>query len=375
MRLWRPLHNWFAHGLPSIGGRLPVVGLGHYPSRCYRLSALEHQLDLDPGTEIWIKRDDETGGAFGISKMRKLEHYLGHALACGSERLATLGPLGSNHALATAVLGRMLGFKVDLYLWPEPITELVVRVLRAELAVGARLELVGRGRDDEAFAQTPPELEGPEAGSATTFMPPAGTDPIGAMGYVECGLELAQQVCSAELPRPDFVHVPGGTGGVGAGLSVGLSLAGAEMEGVRIVCVRAVGAGVLSTMRLCLLAAGLRRRLSDLASCEVGGAVGVDHFRLIDDQVGGGYGAPTVAGRRARRLFRTYADIELDLVYTAKAAAGLLDFVCSSEGQGRRHLFLHTYAQPQIDLLASYGGWQELPTPFAELVAHSGYEG
>lgn len=345
-----PPESELARRFPRLLTTLPFVALGTYPTPLERLAAVERAAALPPGTELSAKRDDLSGEPWGTSKVRKLEHYFGDALAAGARRVATVGPLGSNHALATAIYARALGLGARLELWPEEPSAKVRETLRVEAALGAELVLVGT-LDERALADEAPR--GP-AGD-TYFIPPAGTDAVGALGYVECGLEIAR----AALPAPDFVHVAGGTGGVAAGLAVGLAIAGAR---ARVVAVRAVAREVLSEARLRLLARRICERLEALAGAPVPPPP-PDAFLILHAHAGGGYARPTAEALQVATLFREAAGLELDPVYTAKAAAGALAFA-RAEGRGRRHLFLHTYGSRDLSHLAAEARPDKLPAPF-----------
>jgi len=346
--------------LPALAARLPLLRLGTYPTPIQRLASLERALDLPPGTELWVKRDDLSGEPWGTSKVRKLENYFAEARATGARRVATVGPFGSNHALATAIYAHALGIEALLQLWPEPMTPKVLETLRVEHALGARLQVLG-GVGEEALAAlaeaTPPDSE-------TIFIPPAGTDAVGATGYVECGLEIM-----AADAGFDFVHTAGGTGGVAAGLALGLSLA-ASGAGARVpvvVAVRAVAKEILSTARLLLLSKRIAERLRALGAGDDPALTtppGRERFRILDAFAGAGYGRPTDDGARAARLFQEREGLTLDPVYTAKAAAGFLDFARSLEGAGRRHVFLHTYGSRDLSAIAARARLEDLPAAF-----------
>jgi D-cysteine desulfhydrase len=331
---------------------MPFAPLGTWPTPLERLAAVERAAGLAAGTELWAKRDDLSGEPWGTSKVRKLEHYFGDALARGARRVATVGPLGSNHALATAIYARELGLAARLELWPEEPTAKVRETLRVEAARGAELVLVGT-LDERALADEAPR----GAPGETYFIPPAGTDAIGAMGYVECGLEIA----AGAYPAPDFVHAAGGTGGVAAGLAVGLALAGLP---ARVVAVRAVAREILSEARLRLLAQRIRERLAELAGAPLPGpAPGADAFLILHAHAGAGYGRPTDEGAEAASLLRERAGLELDPVYTAKAMAGTLAFA-RGEGRGKRHVFLHTYGSRDLSHIAADAPPERLPEAF-----------
>jgi len=383
---------------PRLREAMPFVALGTYPTPVERLAGIERALgmwegpqrpdrmDLSRGrgaeapptfrtTQFWVKRDDLSGEPWGMSKVRKLEHYFGEARAAGARRVLTFGPFGSNHTLATALYGRQLGFEVHLQLWPEPMTGRVRQTLLAEQALGAKLFLVGtldeRALVDLAEANVAQASslrlqQDSQAGSLrhdAYIIPPAGTDPVGAMGYVEAGLELGAQVARGELPAPDFVHVAGGTGGVAAGLMTGLRLAGLR---ARVVAIRCVAAEVLTELRVVFLAKRLCQRLAQLAGVDKASLPSpkAEDFLILHDQAGGGYGKPTEGATRACDLFATRAGLMLDVTYTAKAAAGLVAFAASPEGRSKRHLFLQTYAHRDLAGLAGQTSWRDLPEPF-----------
>ena len=340
---------------PRLRATTPVVPLGAYPTPVARLGGIERAVSAG---ELWIKRDDLSGEPWGMSKVRKLEHYFGDARAAGARRVLTFGPLGSNHALATSLYGKQLGFEVHLQLWPEPASERVRQTLLAEQALGAKLFLVGT-LDERALG----DLVDSGVRGDVYIIPPAGTDPVGAMGYVEAGLEIGGQVARGELPAPDFVHVAGGTGGVAAGLVIGLRLAGLPS---RVVAIRCVAAEVLTELRIVFLARRLRQRLAQLAGVEEASLPQplAEDFLILHNQAGGGYGRATEASEQARVLFETSASVVLDGTYTAKAAAGLLAFAAAAEGAGRRLLFFHTYAHRDLGGLAAGAAWQDLPPSF-----------
>ncbi len=343
---------------PRLARELPFVPLGTYPTPIERAAAIERAAGLPAGTELHVKRDDLSGEPWGASKVRKLEHYFGEARARGAARVATVGPLGSNHALATAIYGRALGFEVLLELWPEPaVTPKVRETLLVEQALGARLCLLGTASEEAlvSLAETAPARGGAE----TYFIPPAGTDAVGASGYVEAGLEIA-----AALPDADFVHVAGGTGGVAAGLAVGLALALGERAPV-VVPIRAVAKEILSDARLVLLAARVAERLGALAGEPLlPRPLGRERWKILHAHAGGGYALPTEEGARAAALFRDEAGLELDPTYTAKAAAGLLAFARSPGGAGRRHVCLLTYGSRDLSAIAARARPDDLPAPF-----------
>ena len=90
-------------------------------------------LDGVPAGGLYVKRDDRSGTSYGGNKPRKLEFIIGAALARGARRLVTSGGLGTNHGLATTILGNEAGLATTLVLVPQPVTDAVRRSLRGYL--------------------------------------------------------------------------------------------------------------------------------------------------------------------------------------------------------------------------------------------------
>src|SRR5210317_1525018 len=90
----------------------PRVQLSHTPTPLERLDNLSD----DYGTNIWIKRDDCTGLAFGGNKSRQLEFYFGHARSLGADTLLTTGAVQSNHVRMTVAAARKTNMEVEVQL-------------------------------------------------------------------------------------------------------------------------------------------------------------------------------------------------------------------------------------------------------------------
>ncbi|MEM1414786.1 MAG: pyridoxal-phosphate dependent enzyme, partial [Myxococcota bacterium] len=215
-----------------LGSRFPRLSmLPHVP--LVRATPVERHA-LDEG-ELWVKRDDLVAERYGGNKTRKLEWLLGDARARDARALLTAGAWGSHHVLATTRYGTAWGFDVHAVLAPQRRTPHVDENLRAGLGLGLHAHPVTSG------PRVLPELVRVQAalrarGLRPYRIPFGGSSPVGALGYVEAGLELAQQIQARELDEPDAVVVALGSGGTVAGLSVGLAAAGltTKVVGVRV---------------------------------------------------------------------------------------------------------------------------------------------
>ncbi len=313
---------------------LPWVPLAQVPTPVEPLAARSRAL----GAELWVKRDDRSGARYGGNKVRKLELLLADALARGRRTVATIGAWGSHHALATAIYGAHVGLGVELALYPQPITPHVQEDLLLDLAFGAGLLAI------------PSPVLGPLAALALArradrgaVIPPGGSSALGALGYVEAGLELADQVAQGALPAPDAVVVAAGTCGTVAGLALGLELAGLRPL---VVAVRVVPAAIANRWLIDRLRHGARRRLRD-----AGAALPPRRplpVVLDPHELGPGYGHDTPAARAAVAAFAEDG-LALETTYTGKAAAAALRWA-QGPLRGKRVLFWHTCSS--VDLSA-----------------------
>ena len=296
---------------PALEASLPLTELTELPTAVEPARALGDVVGL---RRLYLKRDDRAGVPYGGAKLRKLELFFGQARAQRQHALMTVGGVGSNQALATALHGRRLGFEVTLLLLPQAPSDLVRRHLLAEVAQGATLVALSEADENRAL-----ERRAKRAGAYP--IPEGGTSPLGDLGFVNAGLELADQVSSGQVPLPDVIYLPLGTGGSAAGLALGLELAGLA---TRVVAVRVATQRYGTLAKLRAEAASAARLLHQLDPSVPSITLGPSRIEVREGYVGGGYAAVTQKGRAARSLAHAHG-IELDETYSAKAFAALVD--------------------------------------------------
>jgi D-cysteine desulfhydrase len=345
---------------PSLAGRVPWLPLGRFPTRVHRLEGL-----VPPSVELWVKREDESGGPYGGNKVRKLEFLLGEARARAARRLVTLGAIGSHHVLATAIYGARAGFLVDAVVFPQPLTDHVRRQLLADVAAGASLFSTG------GYLGVPLSVWRRRRGDGVYWVPPGGSSPLGTLGYVSAGLELQEQIAAGELPAPDVVYLALGSCGTAAGLILGLAGTPARpAPATEIVAVRVVDR-LVSNGRA-------TRRLADRTA-----ALLVSHgeqwfnrcarpsLRIDHRWFGGAYGRPTPAGAAA--VARAAAcGLELEPTYTGKTMAALLADAEAGRLDGKRVLFLHSFSSVDLGPLVAGARIDALPPRLRRLFAGAG---
>jgi 1-aminocyclopropane-1-carboxylate deaminase/D-cysteine desulfhydrase-like pyridoxal-dependent ACC family enzyme len=187
------------------------------------------------------------------------------------------------------------------------------------------------------MARVVDELE--TAGEVPYLVPTGGSVPIGALGYMNCVVELQDQLDALRV-IPRRLYFPTGSQGTQAGLAAGALLFDAPYE-VRGIAVEATTAelaaeGVpLTNETLQLMGSDLRVDSSDIS---------------IDDRhVGQGYAIPTPAGMEAIGLLARTEAIVLEPVYTGKALAGLISDVRAGDFEPNDVvIFLHTGGGPSV---------------------------
>jgi len=290
------------------------------------------------GREIFIKRDDVTPLAMGGNKLRKLEFLAADALREGADTLITAGAIQSNHVRQTAAVAAKLGLHC-VALLENPIGT------RAEnyLTNGNRLLLdLFNTQVEMCDALTDPNAQLEELatrieaqGYRPYTIPVGGSNALGALGYVESALEIAQQ-CEGAVELSSVV-VASGSAGTHAGLAVGLEqlMPNAELIGVTVS--RKVSDQLPKV-------AALQQAVAN--SLELEAKAGI---QLWDDYFAPGYGTPNDEGMAAVKLLAQLEGILLDPVYTGKAMAGLIDGISQKRFKDEGPiLFVHTGGAPAL---------------------------
>jgi D-cysteine desulfhydrase len=314
--------------------RLDLVGAVTPLQKLDRLSGMLRR-------DVHIKRDDTTPLAFGGNKLRKLEFLAADALRQGADTLVTAGAIQSNHVRQTAAVAARLGLRCHALLEnPTDTTDLDYLRSGNRLLLDlfdAHGEPVATLDNADAQLQLLAERLRSE-GHKPYIIPIGGSNPLGALGYVRAGLELAQQ---AEAMGVSFsaVVLASGSAGTHGGLALALAHALPNAQVIGITVSRTVEAQVPKV-------AGLIEGTADLLDVEVPADL---RLELWDEYFQPRYGEPNQAALDAIRLLARTEGVLLDPVYTGKAMAGLLDGVKRRRFDGDGPLlFLHTGGAPAL---------------------------
>lgn len=313
--------------------RFPRRFIAHLPTPLERLDRLTKELG---GPEIWIKRDDCTGLSTGGNKTRKLEFLMAEAELQDADLIMTQGATQSNHARQTAAFAAKLGMDCHILLEDRTGSKNANynhngNVLLDHLH-GATTEKCAGGIDMNAEMETRADQMRAD-GKKVYAIPGGGSNPTGALGYVNCAFELLAQANDRGLKIDHLVHATG-SAGTQAGLIVGLKAMNAQIP--------LLGIGVRAPKpkqeeNVFNLALATAEKLG----CP--GVVSREDVVANTDYVGEGYGSPTKSGIEAIQMFAELESILLDPVYSAKGAAGFIDLIRKGHFEkDERVVFLHT---------------------------------
>jgi L-cysteate sulfo-lyase len=313
--------------------RFPRRFIAHLPTPLERMDRLTKELG---GPEIWIKRDDCTGLSTGGNKTRKLEFLMAEAELEGADMVITQGATQSNHARQTAAFAAKIGMDCHILLEDRTGSNDTNynhngNVLLDHLH-GATTEKRAGGSDMQAEMEKTAARMRAE-GRKVYIIPGGGSNPTGALGYVNCAFEMLAQVNNSGT-KIDHIVTATGSAGTQAGLIVGLKAMNAQIPLLGIGVRAPKEAQEANVFKLACATA-------DKLGCS--GVVQRDDVVANTDYVGEGYGIPTQSGMEAIQMFAELDSILLDPVYSAKGAAGFIDLIRKGYfKKGERVIFLHT---------------------------------
>ena len=317
---------------PLLASRLPKTRLADLPTPVGQAT-----LNTAQGQRtVAIKHDDVTAELYGGNKVRKLEYLLRRARDRQAKRVATFGTVASNHALATALYANSLGFECTCLLSHQAQTPNAPRVLNMQLQNGTEIVRYPSRRSDRIGT-----LRKLLWNRRTWVIPIGGSNWIGAVGFVNAGLELADQIASGEIDEPDRLYVANGTMATAAGLTLGLALAGMAIEVHAVRVTAEFFANPRAMQRLIAKTAMLMNRFDPSVPIDL-----ADRTRLSfrDGFLGDGYAKTNAATDRAVSIARDELGLKLETTYTGKAMTAMLHDLDQPEHARRSVLFWNTYS-------------------------------
>jgi len=337
-------------GLDKRINKFRRVKLAYLPTPLERMRVLSYNLN---GPILYIKRDDQTGLAFGGNKTRKLEFIIADIFKKKADVVITWAGVQSNWCRQTAAAARMFRIKPILVLFKKPESPasydgnlLLDFILGADIRVieeeaGKIIEeeevagIINRIAEDERKEGHNPYIV-PVGGS---MVGGSMTEPLGAISYTKAFLEIYKEAKKRKV-KIDYIVLATGSGGTQAGLVVGAKALGTN--------IKVVGISVSREK------ASVQERVSVIAN-DTAEALGLsmtispEEVVVFDDYIGEGYGILNQETADAIRLVAETEGIILDPVYTGKAMVGLIDL--TRKGYFTENdvvVFLHTGGTPAL---------------------------
>jgi L-cysteate sulfo-lyase len=332
-------------------GALPRVELAHIPTPLEPMKHFSKRLEK---VNVFIKRDDQTGLAFGGNKARKLEFIMADVLEQKADTVITWAGVQSNWCRQTAAAAKKLGIKPLLILFKRPglpyeydgnllldvVLDSEIRIVESR-AGQKMMEYEGVRSDVDGFADEVRRKGGrPYIAPIGGSLPEASmSKPWGAMGYVNAFMEIAEQAASRNI-KVDAVVFATGSGSTHAGLLVGAKLLSPQTK--------IIGISVSETKET------MARYVRTIAesSFDLLGETSEVHDEdiiVLEDYLKEGYGILNSEVAEAIRVVAETEGILLDPVYTGKAMTGLMDRVRkNSFEEGANIVFLHSGGTPAL---------------------------
>lgn len=321
--------------------KFPRAILAHTPTPIERLDNLSAELG---GAIIWVKRDDQTGLAFGGNKARQLEYYLGEAVQDKADTILITSAVQSNYSRTAVAAARKYGMDAEVQ-QEERVPDRPAEYYKSgnpylSKLMGAKMHSYPDGEDEEgadsAVFERAEVLKG--EGKRPYVIPLAGSHiPLGSLGYVDCAEELLEQIKTLKI---DAIITASGSGTTHAGLLAGLRALGSDIP-LYGICVRRDKQAQMDRVYK--------------KSIKVAQMIGFDNIikqsdvRLNDYTLAPGYGRLNEHVREAIDLAARTEGLLTDPVYTGKALAGLIHLM--REGlfhKDQNILFIHTGGTPAL---------------------------
>lgn len=314
---------------------LKKVNLGHYPTPIEKMKNISKMLGKG---DLYIKRDDKTGPAFGGNKTRKLEYLLKEAIDTGCTAVMTFGGTQTNHGRTTVAAAVKLGLKPILVLSGGD-TGYLSGNLTLDALMGTDIYFV---KDPSKVQETADKIikKYESQGDKVYVVPVGGSNLLGAAGYIMSVKEILQQMKEENI-KIDHIVCTVGSMGTFAGLMLGAKYFNAPFDIIAVpVSPAPKGQKEKDVAKYANEVSEYHKLGITITPEEVKIAYGPDDKPYS----GEAYNKPDSITREAIITAAKMEGIMLDPTYTGKTFRGLLDMVKDEEyiKAGENAMFIHT---------------------------------
>ena len=313
----------------KLGGlhRLSLADLPTPLKNCPRLS------ETLGGPDIWVKREDQTGLAFGGNKVREFEYSVAPAVAEGYDVLLHGAASQSNQSRLTAAVAAHLGLKAVMVGRKDAHADPVNGNLFLTHLFGADVHLIENADEKDRV------IEQLQAEGHKIYNTSSDGYYLRSVSYVDGFLELWEQLRERNI-EPAAIYVCSGVH-THVGLTVGARALGIPL---RIV---GISPSPRDNARANAQFAEVANEVCKILDLDL--SFSTDDFESYGEYAGEAYGVLTEGSREAVLLAARTEGLVLDPVYTGKTFGALIDHI--RQGQYAKEdtvVFVHTGGTPAL---------------------------
>lgn len=307
--------------------------IANLPTKIQKLDRLSKELN----SNIYIKRDDQTGTEIAGNKIRKLEYLIKDALSKGCDMLITCGGIQSNHCRATVATATLFGMKSAVLLRISETPPVAGNYFLDKL-MGADVQFCTRDEYRERRGEIMEEMAQKyrKQGANPYIIPEGASNAIGTLGYYNCMDEILQQEKELGITFNTIV-VATGSGGTYAGLYLANELKKLNK--------RIIGMAVCDdTQYFTNIAHRIATETLSYLPEHKNAVLERDHIEINDKYVGIGYALSRPEELEFIKKIARLEGLVLDPVYTAKAMYGIYNELQPGGNLNHKEniLFIHT---------------------------------
>jgi D-cysteine desulfhydrase family pyridoxal phosphate-dependent enzyme len=322
--------------------KLPRAQLAHLPTPIQKAPRLSKALG---GPDIYFKRDDLTGLAFGGNKTRMFEFFFGHVLTTKADCVVAGAAVQSNYCRQIAAACSKLGLEAFLVLRKvRGEKDLSIQGnLLLDCLLGANVHIIeaaNASEQAEVMEKLAEDLRKQGRRPYVARMASTADLWLDTASYVSCAVELDDQLTELDI-KPDYLYVASADT-TQAGLVLGVKYLGL---GCKVVGINPLDKTWVENVP------SLVSSIANSCAEHLGLPVSIEASEVIshDEYVGKRYGRVTPKGIEALKLVARTEGIFLDPVYTGKAMAGLIDSIRQGKiPKNQTVIFLHTGGFPAL---------------------------
>ena len=322
--------------------KIDKIETGFLNTRIHKLSNISKDLNCN----IYIKRDDMTGFAFGGNKLRKLDYLIKDALDKDCDTLLTYGGPQTNHGRLTASVASRFGMKCIILMDGKKPKEdtgnlILDKMMNADLYFIDDTEV----KEDEKSESKKDILRKTvikkyeKQGHKVYEIPVGGSSELGILGYFDAIEEINNQSINLNIEF-DYILCGYGSAGTYGGLLLGKKYFNKKYKIIGIAVSEKSKEQIFNHIEYMNSAAEKYEMNINIIEKDLW---------IEKDFVGKGYNIPDKETRNTIYYVANKEAVFLDPCYTGKAFRGMISLIKEEKIQKNSNiLFIHTGGTPGL---------------------------